>query len=206
MEFAPGWIIGFSGRRWFSDFINIATYGIPRYSLSHVGILSLVNCKKLCDYSELNYGSGEDRYVTLLFESTSHCNEPCAIQGCIVNGVQAHFLDNRINNYHGKVWVYPLVNKLRPLANARLEHFLCDQLGKTYDYIGAIRAGGLGFSWIESLLHSENLSSIFCSELCAAAHKHVKVMSTDNFSKWNPNHFVRFERRNGILLNPERIK
>ena len=34
-----GDIIGFSGDSWLSVGINLATYGIPFWSLSHVGIL-----------------------------------------------------------------------------------------------------------------------------------------------------------------------
>jgi len=34
-----GDVIGFSGNHWHSDTINLLTYGIPRLSLSHVGII-----------------------------------------------------------------------------------------------------------------------------------------------------------------------
>lgn len=34
-----GTIIGFSGRDFISDFINLMTFGIPRWSIAHVGIV-----------------------------------------------------------------------------------------------------------------------------------------------------------------------
>ena len=37
-QFKSGDIIAFSGRNFLSDIINIGTYGIPRWSISHVGI------------------------------------------------------------------------------------------------------------------------------------------------------------------------
>ena len=35
----PGDILGFSGRGLISDMINVFTYGLPRWSLTHVGII-----------------------------------------------------------------------------------------------------------------------------------------------------------------------
>ena len=56
-----GDIIGFSGDSWMSAGINMATYGIPFWSLSHVGIV------------------GEHDGELLLFESTELNKLPCAI-------------------------------------------------------------------------------------------------------------------------------
>ena len=38
-EIKAGDIIGFSGDSWISTLVNIATYGIPFWGLSHVGIM-----------------------------------------------------------------------------------------------------------------------------------------------------------------------
>jgi hypothetical protein len=38
--FKPGDILGFSGDTWVSATINLATYGIPYWHLSHVGIVA----------------------------------------------------------------------------------------------------------------------------------------------------------------------
>ena len=39
-EVKAGDILGFSGRSWISAGINIATYGIPLWGISHVGIMA----------------------------------------------------------------------------------------------------------------------------------------------------------------------
>ena len=52
----------------------------------------------------------------------------------------------------------------------------------------------------------EDVTTIFCSEWCCAAHTAIGLFRTDNVSRWNPNRFVRTERRQGILLKPRRLK
>jgi len=183
-----GDIIGFSGDSWLSAGINLVTYGIPFWSLSHVGIL------------------GEHDGELLLFESTSLSDLPCVIQGKPVWGTQAHRIDECVRAYGGKVWHYPLYRPLYPFENKRLSAFLLEYLGKDYDAIGAFRAGGIGWSWLESKLRRQDLTSLFCSEYCAAAHAHVGVFRTDHVSRWSPNRLVRTERRRGILLKPWRLK
>ncbi len=187
-EVKAGDIIGFSGDSWLSAEINLTTYGIPFWSLSHVGIV------------------GEHEGELLLFESTEHNTLPCAIQGKQVCGTQAHRLDECIRAYDGKVWHYPLYRPLYAFESQRLSTFLLKYLGKDYDSIGAFRAAGVGWSWLESKLRRQDMSSLFCSEYCAAAHASVGVFCTDHVSRWNPNQLVRTERRTGILLKPWRLK
>ena len=67
-------------------------------------------------------------------------------------------------------------------------------------------SAGKAWSWFESLLHEEDLGHIFCSELCAAAHREIGMLRTDNVSRWNPNRFVRYERWERILAKPWRLK
>ena len=55
----PGDLLGFSGHFWSSAGINIATYGIPLWSLSHVAIV------------------GEHEKKTVLFESLT--DSPAAV-------------------------------------------------------------------------------------------------------------------------------
>ena len=183
-----GDILGFSGDSWLSVGINLATYGIPFWSLSHVGIL------------------GEHNGELLLFESTGLNDLPCAIQGRRVSGTQAHRLDECIETYNGKVWHYPLCRPLCQFENRKLSTFLHEHLDKDYDAIGAFRAAGVGWSWLESKLRPQDLSSLFCSEYCASAHAHVGLFRTDHVSRWSPNRLVRTERRRGILLKPWRLK
>jgi hypothetical protein len=183
----PGDVIGFSGRSLLSDVINITTYGIPRWSISHVGIVAAY----------------KGQY--LLWESTTLDDTPCCILNRFIKGVQAHPLCT-ITRYKGRVWHYPLVQQLSEEESHYLTEFLLQRLGVPYDEIGAIRSGGAGFSLVESMLRPENLASIFCSELVAAAHRSLGLIDTGNVSRWSPNFLVREERRRGILAKPERQK
>jgi hypothetical protein len=186
--FNPGDIIGFSGACFTSDLVNIATYGWPRWDLSHVAILANAENK------------------LFLFESTTLDTAPCEITGKKIAGVQAHDLDRTIKEYDGKVFHYPLAVAISDEQSQKLSEFLIDMLGISYNMIGAFRAGGVGFSHIEGLLHKENLHSIFCSELCAAAHREIGILQTENAAHFNPNHFVRWELYKNILAGHLRLK
>ncbi len=184
----PGDIIGFSGSSWLSAGICIASYGVPWWSLSHVGIL------------------GEYRGDLLLFESTTLDDMACVIQGKCFKGTQAVEPCERVARYEGRVWHYPLSRTLYKHERRRLSTFLVQNIGVPYDQIGAFRAGGEGFSWLESHLRNEDLSSFFCSEYVIKAHAETGLISTDNASRWSPNRAVRFERKHGILRYPVRCK
>ena len=168
--------------------INILTYGIPWWNISHVGII------------------GEHKGELLLFESTTLSDVPCVIQGKPFKGTQAVRLSDRLERYSGRAWHYPLYRPLFDAEAERLNDFLRDNIGIAYDYIGAVRAGGIGWSWFESLLHDEDLSFIFCSELVAAAHALIGLLQTDNISRWNPNRLIRHQRWAGILRKPRRLQ
>ncbi len=187
-EFKVGDIIACSGYAWTSFFINIATYGIPGYHASHVGII------------------GEYNGELLLFESTTLDELPCVIQGKSIDGVKAVRLKDRFEQYSGRMWHYPIYRPLFTNEANRLNAFLLETIGVPYDHIGAIRAGGIGWSWFESMIHRADLGSIFCSELCAAGHTKIGLLQTDNVSRWNPNRFLRRERRERILKKPWRLK
>jgi len=186
--FKPGDILGFSGKSLISDVINVATYGLPRVGISHVAIVA-------------EYHAGLH-----LFESTTLDAVPCEIQGKPVEGVQCHPVNTVVGGYRGKIWRYPLCRPLYPHESRRLTAFLLKQIGKSYDAIGAFRSAGEGFSWLESKLHPENLHSLFCSELIAAAYREIGLMPTDDAGKWSPNRLVRRLRRGEILLQPQRLK
>jgi hypothetical protein len=184
----PGDLIGFSGQDFVGTFINLTTYGIPFWDLSHVGII------------------GEYKGELLLFESNTFDPSPCVIQGKQFAGTQAHRLDAQLRDYRGKVWHYPLVTPLYSHERKRLNNFLHDTIGVPYDKIGAFRSGGIGWSFVESLFRSSDLSAIFCSEWCAAAHCEIGRFNTDNVSRWSPNKLVRTERRQSILGKSRRMK
>ncbi len=185
----PGDLIGFSGESFISDFINVVTYGVPRWGISHVGIM----------------GEAPDGRL-LSFESTTLDGLPCEITKEHFNGTQAHSLDAVVKAYQGKVWHYPLCRTLYENERQRLTQFLMETIHTPYDEMGAFRSAGIGLSWIESLFREDDLTTIFCSEWCCAAHTEIGIFRTDNVSRWNPNRFVRTERRQGILLKPRRLK
>lgn len=187
MEFRPGDVIGFSGDGGISFAVNILSYGIPWISISHVGIL------------------GEHKGELLLYESTTLSNIPCVIQDKLVEGVQAVRLKDRVERYDGKVFQYPLVNPLTDDENQHLYDFLHDQIGKEYDLIGALRAGGKIWSWFESHLREADLNFLFCSELAASSLHQVNRLETHNVSSWSPNRLIRHGLKKKILQKPRRL-
>jgi hypothetical protein len=187
-QIKPGDIVGFAGNEWLSAFISVVTYGLPWWSLSHVGIV------------------GQHEGKNLLFESTTLEDVPCAVRGVMFSGTQAVDLDHRIKTYNGKVWHYPLVRSLYQNELERLNTYLHETVGIPYDAVGAFRSGGVGYSWLEGQLREADLSSIFCSEWCCAAHTEIGLFRTDNVSRFSPSKFVRAERRQGILNRPRRLK
>ncbi len=195
MDIEDGDIIGFSGSHYISDFINLVTYGIPRYSLSHVGILSRKN----------------KRSKWLVFEANEDVPYPCAITKQKHDGVQAHSLDLLLERYPGKMWLYrlrgPAVCALDDAAHwLPLYQALLNELGTPYDWMGAKRAGGFFHSAIHALLHKQDTSSLFCSELVAMILAEYGVLDTNNVSKWSPNRLMRHLVRKHIYDKAVRLK
>lgn len=189
LDLQPGDIIGFSGANPTSDFINLVTYGIPRWSISHVGICAA-------------YPDGQ----VLIFESTTEAADPCYIQHAYVTGTQAQKAEPRIASYKGRVWHYPLVKPLRSWESKALTRFLVNDLGRRYDSEGARRAGAKLWAWIQAQLHEESREALFCSEWVAAALRHIERFDTVNISSWSPNALLREGRRRGLISKSGRLK
>ena len=189
MKFFDGTILGFSGREFISDVINVGTGGIPRWGISHVGIVAR--------------GPQGNQ---LLFESTTLDPLPCEIQHKLFNGCQAHKLDDVIANYDGRIWAYPLTRPLYEFEESRLSEYLISTVGTPYDAMGAFRSAGVGFSWFESLLRLEDLHHIFCSAWVAKALSMIGVLPTDDADRWSPNHLLRRLRFHELVLHPIRLK
>ncbi len=183
-----GDVLAFSGDNFISDCVNIATYGIPRWSLSHIGIV------------------GEHHDRLLLFESTTLDEYPCEIKHVNFAGVQAHTVELAIRRYKGKVWHYPLYRELYNSEKRRLKEFLLKYIDVPYDSLGAFRTAGVALSWIESIFREQDLNSIFCSEYVAAAYSVMGLCPTSNVSRWNPNKLVRRLKKREILLRARRLK
>ena len=188
-DIKAGDVIGFSGNSWISGLINIGTYGIPFWGISHVGIMAHAADGRL-----------------LLFESTTLEDMPCEIAGECFNGTQAHSLDKILKAYNGKVWHYPLCRPLYESEDKRLTEFLMATIHTPYDAMGAFRSAGIGLSWIESCFREQDLHMIFCSEWVAAAYADIGIMPTANAARWNPNHLCRTLQRRELVFKPRRMR
>lgn len=184
----PGDIIACSGSCLQSDFINVVTFGIPRVHASHLMI-----CAEVAN-------------ALLLFESTTGCSIPCAINGQCINGTQAHEIGPRIAEYRGKVWHYPLVKPLRAEERRRLSKYLINTIALPYDTIGGLRSGGKIWNAINRRLHPESLSALFCSEWVASALTRIERFDTISASGWSPNGLIRELRNRGIVRECMRMK
>lgn len=184
----PGDIIGFSGYDWISAWINIGTYGIPGWGISHVGIAARWH--------------GE----TVLFESRMKGNAPCLIQGKLAEGSQVVRLPTRIRDFRGKVFHYPLTRPLTIAKSKVLTEYLVASVGRAYDYYGAARAAGSIISYLESLIHGPDPKYLFCSEWVAMAHHHVDIFRTVHEARWSPNALIHAEREQGAISKAWRIK
>lgn len=184
----PGDVIGFSGSKLVSDAINLLTYGIPRVSISHVGMLA------------------EHQGDLYLYESVGDDPvEPCQVTGKFTYGTQYMSL-TKVKTYKGKVWHYGLYRPLFSHESRRLNRHLIDSCGLSYDRRGAVRSGGFLTRLAASRLYEENLNSYFCSEIVAKSLSLIGLFPTSNSSKWNPNSLTRRCRQMGILKSPVRLK
>ena len=227
-DLKAGDVLGFSGDAWMSAAISIATYGIPFWGISHVGIVAevedtdigcyLSSCghtaeyigrRRRGDFAYADYSVWNDAPRTnprmLLFESSFGSTVPCYVHGRCRDGTGARIPADVVEAYKGKVWHYPAEQAMSPIKSAILTWNLLKNCGKPYDAIGAFRSGGVGFSWFESLFRKEDLSSLFCSEYCVAALKYIG-QELGSASKWNPAKMVRALMRNGYLRKPRRLK
>lgn len=183
-----GDVFGFSGKGFISDVINIGTYGLPRWGLSHIGIISSWRGR---------------RY---LFESTTlNGGKRDAITGKPVSGVQAHRLEDILAR-PGKVWRYPLVDPLTSRQKRRLSKDMMEHLGQPYDYVGAARSGGFLLRLFEKCVRQEDLDTLFCSELVAHTLTDLGIAEYTNASSQSPNSLARDLVKTGLCWKRKRIK
>lgn len=183
-----GDLFGFSGSGWVSKAITLLTYGWPGWGISHVAIVAPYDG------------------VPSLYESTTLTDLVCKHAKRRLKGVQVHDIKDRIEAYEGRIWYYAAARLVSRFSQVLMEDFLREQLGKEYDAIGALRSGGKLFSFVESLLREEDLSDIYCSELAAAVLRLVRLLSTNNVSKWNPAALLRHQVRTYAAERPRRVK
>lgn len=174
--FSPGDLIGFSSWTLDGVAINCASLGLPLWDLSHIGIVA----------------RHPDHPWPLLCESTSLYREPCVVQSKILDGVQWHKISERIRGYRGLVWHYRLKVPLDRYESADLAAFLVEMTGRGYDALGALGARDTLLAALVRLGRAEDLISLFCSELCAAAGRAMgRFPHVRNASGYSPNRLAR---------------
>jgi hypothetical protein len=177
-DFAPGGFLGFSARDWMGCWINLTTLGAPGFSLTHVA--PIARSPIVGD-------------PLLVYESTTFAKRPCCRRGAWIDGVQAHPLRERIDEFDGgPVYYYAPKVPLTPVESVIFTEYLEAQLGKSYDTWGAVRSRDMVLAAIRRLLFGEeDLSDLFCSELLAAAERKIGRFKSRNASRWSPNHAAR---------------
>jgi hypothetical protein len=203
MHFEPGDLITFYGRDLTSRVIEWATRG-P----SHVGIVCPHALESSLQAASDNHDDSSQTRLKpalqpLLFESTTLCDEPCALAGRRVVGVQAHDPRSRIATYPGRVALVRLTPAWRLSLHevSKLQEWLLAVASEPYDLPGALLSGTRLFKWT-SLMPYPDLGSLFCSELCAAALMRLYRMPLANPSLYNPASLVRELRRCGTYGAP----
>jgi len=144
-----GDIVAFGGQ----TFISATIKTIADSNVSHVGMILKVHTK-LASVP-----------ITMIVESTSI--------GSGFAGVRISRLSTRISGYPGDIWIL-LIDGSKNIPG--LETFLVSQLGIPYDTKQAI-GSALDFPWRPE--QEEDLSKLFCSELCNEAFKQNLLDSTD---------------------------
>ena len=189
----PGDMLGFVGCDLTSALINLGTLSLPFCGLSHVAIVA---------------PDHQTRPKSLvLYESTSLADRPCCIQKKVVRGVQAHPIVERLTEYRGRVYHYPLLRMLKRSEVAELTLRAYGALGTLYDYLGAFRSRDLPLAWLQRRLFGEmELATIFCSEFVAWLWKCLGRGAFANPSAWSPNRLGRYAVDNEITGRPRRLR
>ena len=196
-DWQAGDILAFSGSGRTSLTIRLATCS----AISHVGCVSLVPAWQLRDLVGCRVVDVEAERLAnwneqpLLFESTTLVDLPCAITGRVIEGVQAHGPQQRIETYAGRVWRYRLTDAWRQTFHEldgprRLTGHLLARIGTQYDGRGAILAGTriVKHWWAWSRV---DRSSLFCSEYLASVLQHVGLFPISNASQVTPASLIR---------------
>jgi hypothetical protein len=178
-EFVPGDLLVFAGAGFESRFIALMSCRpwqlLKGQWFSHIGI-----CAR------------GPRGDVLVFESTTLCDSPCEVLRHKVHGAQAHKPWERLDEYRGKVWRLRLAPReaLTESESLRLTNFLMAEIGKPYDYDGALVAGTFALRLCRMFVSRSDV--FFCSDLVLAALKDVRRVDHDlNPRSFSPGRAVR---------------
>jgi len=190
-RFGDGDLLGFSGVGLQSRIIQASTFSWIR-RINHVAMVRVRD------------GAGRE-----VWESTTGLDVPCSRLGRIVHGVQCHALAERLEHARKSrdlVWHYRLGEPLDPEASRRLDSVLLEDLGKPYDYAGAVWARSCAFGWLaHRLKNREATGSVFCSEGGARWTRAMGVFNCRNASMWNPAFLLRTLQYLGVVAAPRLI-
>lgn len=181
-EFQPGDIVLFAGRGFESRWIALVTCTPWQWfqdtPFSHIGI-----CAR---------DPNDPRGRVLMFESTTLCDLACEITHQKNKGTQAHLPADRIKNYDGGVWRLRLnrFESLNEPESAKLSNFLLSEIGKPYDYEGAMISATRWLRLCEWMYPT--MDNMFCSYYVAAALKVIDKVDNDlNPRAYNPARLAR---------------
>jgi len=168
----PGDVIAFCGEETASEIIKWAT----RSSVSHVGVILRPE--------RLAKGESQQEACDHLMEATPR-------------GVKIKRLSQRVKHYDGKIWWLPLSDAIRQRMDLeRFHDFLLEQEHKPYDVPQAVKSAldALDDDPLLGLVtrNIEDFSSLFCSELIAAALEASGAISHLNASEVTPIDLCRF--------------
>jgi hypothetical protein len=162
----PGDLLLFAGRslesRWIAAVTCTPWQLLARQWFSHIGI-----CAR------------GPRGQVLVWESTTLCDLPCEIMKRKVRGVQAHLPRERLSHYDGAAWRLRLATRdaLTEQEGLRLSDFLMSEIGRPYDYEGAM----ISATWRLRLCRAlyPTLDKLFCSFYVMAALKDIGKVDKD---------------------------
>lgn len=200
-------VLEFSGHSRVSRVIRLGTCS----RTSHVAIVCWVRkelLQTLWKLGELPRLAAKERYVRafesqfVVFESTTMCTTPCLLMGRPVRGVQVHTVADRVYEYPGKVWLWPVLDEyaLEQWLEDRLARFLLKNVGKEYDDVGAVISATHLTKWL--LGWREDLNKVFCDELGGAAMKAISFFPPGNSSLRPPRTFMKQVRRGDFHGEP----
>jgi hypothetical protein len=205
----PGDIVVESGTSLISRVIQWATFG-P----SHVAVVAMLN-KAAFRWNfpwlvELRKRVPERLMGRcLLFESDNQPNEPDAILGKILRGVQCHELSS-LDRTKGRIWRLPIRRALDYNESRDLTSALLSRHGQRYDFDGALLAGT---HWLKRLLwwRAADRGTVFCDELGgsvleAAISSRPRFPIGTNWGQQTPRQFVRLLRESGVYGDLERVR
>ena len=188
MRFQPGDMIGFADCSMMSFGIRVCSGGRCGSGLSHVGIVV----------------EHPDYRSPLIFEATTRCSLPCLYANERVSGVQAHRLAERIAQFSGSVWHYPLTIPLGLRQMANLRRYCVDSLGLPYDWWGAWLARRTFIRCLtRRFVRDRTLGKLFCSEFVVRAW--AAVAFTGLPADLAPTQLATLAVKRGFLQPPEQV-